>query len=309
MAIAEPAPAAGAENRAAGIGYRILCILGFSVMGLTLKLAANHGADLPTLMFARSGFALILILGWLAAGPGLGTIATKRPFAHLGRATLGTIGMIFVIEALVMLPIAEATTITFTAPMFATLLSAVVLKEAVGIRRWTAVAIGFAGVLVVARPGAASDIPPLGAALAILAAIFSGAVAITVRQMGRTETVGATVFWFMAAAGGVGLLAMPWATLPRDPIAYAYLALAGVGGAVGQIFMTASLRHAPVAVLAPFDYLQIVLSILFGWAIWHEVPTPHVVAGAAMIAGGGVWTAWREHRLRRERVSATPPEG
>jgi len=137
-------------------------------------------------------------------------------------------------------------------------------------------------------------------ALAMLAG-----VTITIRQLGSTEHVAAIVFWFFFCSAIVGAVLLPVFGSWHSPRTYAVLIGAGFAGALMQLSMTASLRHAPVAVLSPFDYLQIVGTTVLGWMLLSQSPTINTYAGAALIAGSGLYTAWREHRARRDR--AIPP--
>lgn len=300
---AGPAP----ERRTAGILLRLGSASSFAVMGACLKLAGDHGVNAPEMIFYRNVFGLPVVLGWILAGPGLAAIRTARPLAHVTRAGIGLVSMLFTFQALVMLPLAEATTVTFTAPIFATIFSALLLSERVGRHRWFAVLLGFAGVAVVMRPGGTSGaVPALGIAVALAAAIGQSAVAITIRQLGRTEQVAATVFWFTIATSLAGAALLPIFGQTHDGAAWMLLVVAGVFGGIGQLTMTASLRFAPVAVVAPFDYFQMLWALLLGWMIWSTEPAVTALVGAAMIASSGLYTAYREHR-RHRRVTGVAP--
>ncbi|MNE57285.1 EamA-like transporter family protein [compost metagenome] len=169
-----------------------------------------------------------------------------------------------------------------------------------GRHRWTAVLLGFVGVLVVLRPGT-EGAPPLGGLLFALGGAFVAAsVTVTLRQLGKTESATAIVFWFFVACaavgGGLALIdghSHSWGVL-------AVLAAGGLAGGLAQLLMTTSLQHAPVSVLAPLDYLQMVGAVVLGWLLLNDTPTLATLAGAALIAGSGLYTAWRERVLRRE---------
>jgi len=212
-----------------------------------------------------------------------------------------------------LLPLADATTISFTAPIFATLLSFLILKEAVGPRRWAAVAVGFVGVVIVMRPMAGSGggdhaIPLEGIGFGLAAALLTAGVTITLRQLRDTEHVAAIVFWFFVASSIVGALLLPFVGHMHSPATFALLIGSGLAGGLAQLFMTASLKAAPVAVVAPFDYLQIVGAIVFGWWLMQATPTLNTLAGASLIASSGLYTAWREHVRRRQAlVQPTAP--
>lgn len=270
----------------------------FAIMGATLKLASLHGVNAPEMILYRNGFGLPVLLAWVLLGPGIGALRTRRPLAHLTRSIVGLTSMLLTFQALILLPLAEATTITFAAPVFATILSVVVLSEKVGRYRWAAVLLGFAGVLVVMQPG--SDVLPLlGVLVAIAAAIGQAAVAITLRQIGKSEGIAAIVFWFTVGTTVAGLAMLPWFGHRHDAQTWGLLVIAGMVGICGQLMMTASLRHAPVAVVAPLDYLQILWATLFGWLLFGHAPVATTLLGAAMVVSGGVLTALRERRLRR----------
>lgn len=290
-----------------GILLRIGSVVMFGIMQAAMKLAGEHGVIAIEMVFYRSIFGLPIVLAWLAIGPGFATIRPTRPRAHVWRSIIGLSGITLNFTALILLPLADATTIGFTAPIFATILSALLLHEHVGRHRWLAVAIGFLGVVVITRPGAASGLPAIGILVALGGAVGTSAVTVTLRQLGSTETVGAIVFWFFvgcAIVGGIGTAI--WGS-GHDAATFGLLTIGAWAGAAAQLLMTASLRAAPVSTVAPFDYLQIIIAISLGWLIWATGPSLATLAGAAMIAGSGLYTAYREHRLRRDSVAATPP--
>lgn len=297
-----------AEHRLLGIAARLGNSLAFAMMGALMKAASTRGVSAWEMVFYRNAAALPVVLGWLLVGPGLGAVRTRQPMAHLTRSGVGFFSMLLTFTALTMLPLAEATTLAYSAPIGATLLSAILLHEHVGARRWTAVAIGFLGMLLVANPGH-GVLPPLGLLAALGASLGQSAVMVTLRQIGRTEGTAAIVFWFtvlMTAAGA--LLLVPFGRL-HDPHTYALLLMGGALGGAGQLCMTASLRLAPVSVVVPFDYAQIIWATLLGWAAFGSSPAVTTLLGAALIAGSGIYTAWRESRLgRRSGQAEAPPE-
>lgn len=296
------------ERRLLGIALRLGAVLCFAIMAGMLKLAADRGVSLIELIFYRNLFAFPLILTWLWLDRGFGAVRTKRPRAHLTRAGIGLVSMGLNFQALIMLPLAEATTIGFAAPLFATMLSAILLGERVGYHRWIAVVTGFAGVIIVMQPGG-GDLPAAGVATAVLSALGVALVIITIRQIGATERPVTTVFWFNLAGLTVMALPMPFAAGPIPVDLWAILIGMGIAGGSAQILMTSSLRHAPVAVLAPFDYSQLLWASIIGWMFWAHTLPAATLAGAALIAASGIYTAYREHRLyRREMaVSGAPP--
>ena len=287
----------------------ILCRLGmglsFSTMAALLKLASVGGLNVAELVFYRSVFALPVVLAVVLKRETLAVLRPNNPLAHLSRSALGLTSMGLTFQALILLPLADATAINFTAPIFATVLSFLVLKEFVGLQRWAAVLIGFAGVLIVARPGG-SSLPLLGVGIALAAAVSQAAVTTTLRHLQKSENVSAIVFWFAVAGSIVGSVLMLFFGHAHPWQAIAFAVAGGFAGGFGQLFMTSSLR-APIGAVAPFDYIQIMLATAYGWFLFSDVPTQHTIVGAGLIAGAGLYTAWREHRRRMQLAAATVP--
>jgi len=274
-------------------------------MGALLKLASMEGLNAPELVFYRSLFSLPVVLFWVLKRESLASLKPNRPLAHVWRSCLGLLSMGLTFQALILLPLADATAINFTAPIFATILSFLILREDVGLHRWGAVVLGFVGVLIVARPGG-SSLPILGIAIALVGAVGQAGVTTTLRHLQRSENIAAIVFWFAIAGIVVGGLLMPFFGRLHGLTALALVLAGGLAGGVGQLLMTSSLR-APVSVVSPFDYLQIVAATIYGWLLFSDVPSLHTILGAALIAGSGIYTALREHRRRlREGPTAVP---
>lgn len=287
------------QNRLLGIGLRVGAVAGFAVMAAMIKLGHQSAISTVELTFYRFAFGLPPLLAWIAWSRNFAAWRTERPFAHAWRAVAGLTTMVLAFSALAYLPLAEATTLSFAAPLFAVILSALVLGEQVGRHRWSAVVLGFVGVLVVMRPEG-SELPPIGLLLAALAAFGVGMTTITIRQIGRTEGTQTTVLWFsLLALPAVGSL-MPFYASAHDWREWMILfALGGFGG-IAQLLLTASLRYAPVPVVVPFDYTQLLWAVLLGWLVFGDVPASTTWAGAGIIIASGLYTLYREHRLGRE---------
>lgn len=294
-----------AEDRImAGLAMRLLAILLLSTMTALVKLAEQHGVTLIESMFFRQLCALPLVVAWIAAGPGLKSIRTERIGAHVTRTVIGTTGMVFTFGSVLLLPLAEATTLSFTVPIFATILGALILKEATGWHRWAAVLVGFAGVLLVAQPGG-GHFPLLGTIVGLLAALFIAVVAITLRQLGKTEEPGTTVFWFTTLSlPPLGLIYCFYAQ-PHDAVTWLILIATGLFGGAGQLALTASVRFAPVSAVVPMDYSGLIWATLYGWLIFTVWPTPSTWIGAPVIIASGLYIAWRERK--RHQVKAAEP--
>ena len=288
------------QNRLLGILLRLGATTSFGIMAAMIKLGHEHGVTTPELVFYRFAFGLPPLLVWVAWSRNFGVWRTERPLAHLGRSAIGLTTMVLAFTALAYLPLAEATTIGFAAPLFAVMLSALVLGETVRRHRWSAVVAGFVGVLVVVQPGG-TDLPLVGLLLAVASAFGVACVTITIRQIGKTEHPQTTVLWFTGSSMLVTGMLLPFFGQMHDPATWAVLLGLGLAGGLGQLLMTASLRYASVGVIAPFDYIQLLWAVLLGWLIWDTHPPASTWAGAAVIIASGLYTIYREHRLGRDK--------
>ncbi len=288
------------QNRLLGIALRIGAATSFAFMAALIKLGYASGVSTPELAFYRFAFGLPPLFAWIALSRNFGAWRTERPMAHIARAAIGLATMILAFSALAYLPLAEATTIGFAAPLFAVMLSALVLKEPVGKHRWSAVALGFVGVVIVMQPEG-SHLPPLGLWLAIAAAFGVGIVTITIRQIGRTEGTQTTVLWFSILSMLALATLLPAYGRAHEAGTWGILIALGLFGGFGQLFLTASLRYAPVPVVVPFDYSQLLWAVLLGWWLFETRPPATTWAGAAVIIASGLYTVYREHRLGRDK--------
>ena len=295
-----------AENRLRGLALRFTSVTTFSTMGVAIKLASDRGVLLPELMFWRQALAMPVVLFWIMHGPGLASVKTQKLPIHARRAVLGLMAMACTFGALALLPLAEATTFSFTVPIFATILAALVLREAVGLQRWGAVLLGFTGVVVVLQPGQ-HEIPLAGALVGLAGGVMVGITSLQIRALGRTEASTTTVFWFTLLSIPVLALALPFVITPHDLTEWLLLAAIGTLGGIGQLAMTASLRFAPVSTVVVVDYTALIWSTLFGWLVWNHLPAPATWLGAPLIIASGLYIVWREHRLsiiRAQEIAA-----
>jgi drug/metabolite transporter (DMT)-like permease len=294
------------ERRMLAIGLRMVAVLNLAIMFALVKLANQRGVHVVETVFYRQLFAVPLVLAWVAVGPGFRSLGTKRPWAHGVRTVIGLSGMLLNFWAFTLLPLAEATILGFTVPMITTLLSVLVLRETVGIHRWSAVVLGFVGVLIVVQPGHIS-MPLAGVAVGLAASMAISGVNITLRQIGRTEAATTTVFWFTMVSLVPLSAAMIVFGQMHDPATWGVLALLGITGGISQLTLTASLRLAPVSIVLPFDYSMLVWTAGLGWLIFGAVPDAATWLGAPLIIGSGLYIAYREHRLHRQRTAMIAP--
>lgn len=281
--------------------------MAFATMSMLIKYAGESGIALPEIMFWRQAVTVPALLGYLALTGGLYRLRTERLGSHLRRAVIGMIGMVFTFGAVILLPLAEATTLSFTVPLFAVLLAALVLREHVGPWRWSAVVLGFGGILVIAQPGQ-GQISPAGAAVALASALLVTVVNYQLRDLGRTEEPIRSVFYFAAFGAPMAGLALPFFVTGHDGAQWLLLMGIGTAGMLGQLLMAASLRHGAVASVVVMDYTALIWATLYGWLIWDHVPPATTWLGAPLIVAAGLLIAWREHRLSRPPSPASALE-
>jgi drug/metabolite transporter (DMT)-like permease len=252
--------------------------------------------------FLRTGFGLIPLYLIILPRAGLAVFRTRRPFAHAKRAVSQFGSMMCIFVAFQQLPLASVTAIGFAAPLITTLLSIVILKDRVGIHRWSALIVGFAGVLLITHPG--SGTLQIGALFALANATLISTVAIAIRQMSRTESTETltilqmtSIAVFTAGLLPFGFKTPQWADL-------GLLALAGLGNGTAQYWWTKALHLAPPSAVVPFNYLSLVWATGIGFAVWGDVPTAGLVVGTVVVVGSGLYILWRETVWRRRRAAA-----
>ena len=281
-----------------GIGLITLAMAVLSAMDAVVKWLAT---DYPTiqLMFFRSCFAFLPLAPLiLRAGPAAALRTGNLP-AHALRSVfgLGALGCFF--WSLVYLPLADAAAIAFAAPLFVTALSMPILGEAVGLRRWSAVGLGFLGVLVMVRPGVGVFQP--AALLPLAAALFLSLMVLYVRKLTRTESDTAIVFYYTLVCTLVTGAIVPFFWVTPDPTDLLLLISVGVLGGIGQILLTAAYRRTEASILAPFDYTAMAWAVLFGFLVWNELPAINIWIGVAIVIASGVYIIYREAELRPSR--------
>lgn len=269
-----------------GIWLRLSGVAAFAAMMALLKFGMSHGAAMSDVLFYRNASAMPVILLWVWRLGGFSVVRTPRVKAHMLRGGLGFMVMCCTFAALDLLPLAQATAIGFLAPIFATLMAALLLKEAVRPIQGAALLAGFAGILIIAQPGAATA-HGLGLVIALIAAFGTAAVSLLLREIGKVESAITTVFWFTIFSTAVTSIPyFLWRSPLSDMAVYA-LILAGVLGGFAQICITASLRYAPLALLSPFDYGQILWAAAWAYLLFCEPITSAMLWGAALIVISG----------------------
>ena len=229
----------------------------------------------------------------------------SRPGVVFTRSVIATLSVMCLFGAFALLPLADATALVFTSALFVPVFGFFFLGERVGPYRWSAILVGFLGVLVMARP--TGDWNALGVGLAIAAASFNAALSTMLRLLGRTENPVTLTFYLLAV--GLCLLApaMPFmgtVPAPRDMALFVALGLCGL---IMQLLLSTAFKYTPAALASLFSYTQIIWAILFGWAIFGDWPASNIIGGAAIIVAASVFVVLRESYLARKGRLAHPP--
>nr|WP_299245706.1 DMT family transporter [uncultured Halomonas sp.] len=277
-----------------GITYMCLGVL-FLALGDAVAKWLGETYTPVQIVFFRTLVAIPLILVIAHFNGGLRTLGTRRPWVHLLRGLIATATMFSFILGLTLLPLAETTAIAFAAPLFIALLSVPLLGERVDPLPLIAAFVGFVGVLIVVRPGAAGF--QVGALVVVIAAICYALLMITARLYGGREHLWAMVFYVTLVPLIVSALLLPLFWKPPQLVHWLGFISAGVLGVVAMSFITLAFKHAPASIAAPFDYTAMVWAVLLGWLIWGELPDTWVYVGTAVIIASGLLVAFHERRV------------
>lgn len=293
---------------AVGIAFKITSTVVFTVMATLVKLAS---ADYPIgeIVFFRSAFALVPVLLWMAARGRLPeALYTDNVRRHLLRSLTGAATMFCGFTALALLPIADATAIGYASPLITVMLAVVFLGEKVRVYRWSAVAVGLIGVLVILSdyvdPSASGvqQASTLGAIIAVVGAGLGAAATIQVRVMVRTEAPSTIVVYFSLITAIVALGSIPFTPwLFPGPADAAMLIGAGIFGGIGQVTMTQSFRHADASLIAPFDYTSMIWALIASLLVFSTWPSGTTLVGTAIVVTAGLFVIYRERRLGIQR--------
>jgi len=296
------AQATRADRPLLAIGLRAGAMVLLSTMFMLVKYVGERGVSATEVMFWRQAVSVPLILLALGATGKLALLRTRRSASHARRAATGMAGLFCNVSAAMLLPLAEATTLGFTTPLFAVLIAALVFRHQVGPWRWTAVVLGFVGVLIIAQPGHV-PVSYWGVAAGLGAGLLVAFVSFQIRDLARTEAPICCVFWFAFYGALMMSILMPTTMKSHDAVEWALLIAIGTSGTLAQLLITAALRYGPVATVVVMDYTALVWATLYGALIWDRLPPAATWLGAPAIIAAGMIITWREHRL----AHAPPP--
>ncbi|MGE0723639.1 MAG: DMT family transporter [Alphaproteobacteria bacterium] len=281
-----------------GIMFMCLAATVLPVMNAMVKyLSAEYHT--AAIIWARTGGHFVFVV--LAFGPAVGRalFRTQRLGLQLTRSGLHLLSMLSFFTGIAVVPLAEASAITFIAPFVVTALSGPMLGEKVGIRRWSAVVVGFAGALVVVRPGTGA-VPP-EAALIFVSATCYGIYQILTRRVAAGDRPEVSAVYSGLVGTAVMTLAVPffwvWPTSLLDAVLFLSL---GILGAIGHYFLARAFMWGPASVIAPFNYGQLIIASTCGYLVFGQAPDRWTWTGAAIIVASGLYIAYRETRRRAE---------
>ncbi len=289
------------------LGLRLLTALALATMAMLVKLAGERGAHLIELIFWRQALAAVLIGGGMAITGRLALLKTQRLRSHTLRAAMGLVGMMFTYGAVLLLPLAEATTLGFTAPVFAVLFAMIMFREKIGRYRWAAIAMGFAGVLVVMQPGSGdhAGITLTGVIVALIAPLMVSLISFQIQDLNKTENPWSIVFWFAALSLPVAAIGLPFVIGAHDAETWGIILAMAVMGVLAQILLTASLRFGSAAVILLMDYTALLWASFYSVSVFDRAAPASLWLGAPLIIAAGLLIAWREHQLAKARIAKT----
>ena len=280
-----------------GIGFGVLAFLLFSSMDMMVKLL-SAGYPVQQMLFYNALFALLPIGFAVWRAGGLAQLRTRRPLTHLLRGCFGLAASFAAMTSFSLMPMADVYAILFATPLLVTALSVPLLGEQVGWRRWSAIIVGFAGVMIMLDPGRGTvGIGTIAALTAALAASFS---VILVRKLSATESTGSIALYSNLL---IALVMGGWLLHDYRPMPLADIALAGAAGIAGGAALLALIgayRRAAAAIVAPFQYSQMIWGVMFGLIVFGDLPSAGVVLGSGIVIASGLFIIHRELALARQ---------
>ncbi|WP_127521609.1 DMT family transporter [Mesorhizobium sp. Z1-4] len=278
------------------IGLIVLASVIFSAFDASAKYVALAGVAPLFMAWVRYAVHVVAVVLFFRAWSNPGVFRPNSYLMQLLRAFCLFGATVFTFFAVRTLQLAEMISIFFAAPVFITALAGPLLGEWAGWRRWLAVAVGFAGVLIVVRPSIGTI--SVGHLFAFACTLSYSFYAILTRRLSATESAQSMIFFSGVAPVVLLLPVVPYhAALPDDPVVTIVLLMLGILGATSHLLLIQANRLARATVLAPFSYLQMVWAIILGWLVFAELPDIWVLIGAAVIVASGVYIARREHKL------------
>lgn len=297
-----------------GIFFKIASAFCFTLMAALIRWI---GDSVPSgeVVFARSAFALIPILAWLAVQGSLRDVRTARPGGHFVRSSIGAMAMFCMFSGLARISLPDATMIHYSSPLMTIVLAALILGEPLRRRRVASVLLGLVGVAVMLWPhldggllsrlgGGAGSRDAEGALFALGGAFFTACAMIQIRRLVQTETTASIVFWFTIFSSLFSLTTLPFGWVLPDGQTAAILVAIGLLGGVGQILLTSGYRYAEASVIAPFEYTSLIWALSIGWLAFGDLPDVFSFAGGLIVIASGFLVIRDERRRGIERAKS-----
>jgi drug/metabolite transporter (DMT)-like permease len=295
----------------------LLIVLAFACVAV-MSAFGKAAKDVPTgiLVLFQNFISLLLFTPW-ALGKGVSQLRTTRTWLHILRAAAGLLSQVLMFVAVKRMPLVNAVLLSNSAPLFIPLVTWAWLKERIGGMVWMSLFVGFAGVILILKPGLALLSDPI-ALIAISAAVFSALALVAVNQLSNTEPPRRILFYYFLYSSAA---AAPFALLKwRTPTYREWLFLGGIGlmMAVSQLLIILAYKHASAGRIAPFNYTVVIFSGLIGWVVWNNAPDLLSLAGVLLVTAGGVlstkfggpnssghlgWLGYWNHALHHEQAS------
>ncbi len=303
-ALAHPKPGGSGDRIALGMAAAAASFLMLNTMNVFAKLLSPNHSALEVAFYRNAIAATPFAIWFFLLGRRELLKINGRPGALVARSIIGTVSLVATFKAFNYLPMADAQALLFTSSLFVPAMGYFFLKEHVGPYRWSAVAVGFIGMIVILRPNGTVNLT--GFTLAMVAAFMQAGLGTLLRILGRTERPETVTFYFLAIGAAMTSLAMPFvATVP----AWSDVPLligAGISGAFAQMFLSIAYKYAPVALVTIFNYTGIVWATAYGWFIWGDWPGAPVWTGASIIIASSLFIVWRESRLAKLQMPLVP---
>jgi drug/metabolite transporter (DMT)-like permease len=265
------------------------------------------GQDIPTgqTIFVRGliSASVIALIAWRTDG--LHLLKTSNWRSHALRSLSGTVSIFCLFAAVTMIPLADVTAIQFTAPMFLTVLAMLFLGERIHRFRWTALGIGFLGVIIMIGPHLSfAEGTSVGAVVALGNALFSAIAMVFLRRMSGSEHAITITFYFSLTFMLCAALTAFQGWLLPTPTQWFFIVFAGLFGVFGQLLLTFSYRYAEASMIAPLDYSNMIMAVILGYLFFGEIPSLSVWIGAPLVVGAGLIILWREYYLKKQLSTA-----
>lgn len=288
-----------------GAGLKLAAVFCLALMAACVK-ALGSAVPPGQVVFFRGIISVVVIAFVAWRTDGLQLLKTRNWRAHASRSLAGSLSMFGWFVAITMIPLAEMTAIQFTVPLFLTLLAMVFLRERIRAYRWTALVLGFTGVVVIVGPDlVAGSGSALGVGIAVMAAVFAAFAHMFLRRMSREEHALTITFYFFAtscALAVVTLLLVSWPMPTGEQ--WLLLGLTGLFGVIGQLSMSYAYHYAEASLVAPLDYVNMLFAVAIGFYVFGEIPNVSTWIGAPLVMAAGGIILWREYTMFRRIRSA-----